>query len=446
MDRQELESARRKFEERSALWKSAGGAAFATPAAQQTYQRHVQMVLDAIQLKKPERVPVCPSVGFYQFTYSGVTAREGMYDYARLAYAVTKYHRDFLPDSLSGSPIYGSGKLFDILDYRLYNWPGHGVPETAPYQCVEAEYMLADEYDRLIQDPSDYFARFYLPRVFGALEGWRNLGPLTDILELPLTGGPMVAFGLPAVQQSLRKLIEAGDAAMEWIQACSAIDGEIRDTLGLPGLIGCFSKAPFDTLGDTLRGTRAIMLDRFRRPAKLLAALERLTPLAIELGVRGADARRHPLCFIPLHKGADGFLSDADFKKFYWPTLKALILGLIKEGVVPYLFAEGGYNQRLDVITDPDIPPGATVWLFDKTDLKEVKKRFTGWACFSGNVPVSLLKAARPEQVRDYVKRLIDEVAGDGGFILATGAVVDDAEPENLHALIDTGKEYGVYR
>ena len=42
-----------------------------------------------------------------------------------------------------------------------------------------------------------------------------------------------------------------------------------------------------------------------------------LTPLAIELGVRGANARRHPLCFIPLHKGADGFLSDADFKKFY---------------------------------------------------------------------------------------------------------------------------------
>ena len=55
-------------------------------------------------------------------------------------------------------------------------------------------------------------------------------------------------------------------------------------------------------------------------------------------------------------------------------------------------------------------------------------------------------KTGSVSMLRDCVKRLIDDVAGDGGFILATGAVVDDAEPENLHALIDTGKEYGVYR
>jgi hypothetical protein len=40
----------------------------------------------------------------------------------------------------------------------------------------------------------------------------------------------------------------------------------------------------------------------------------------------------------------------------------------------------------------------------------------------------------------------MDDVAQDGGFILSTGAVLDDAEPENLHALIDAGKEYGIYR
>ena len=77
--------------------------------------------------------------------------------------------------------------------------------------------------------------------------------------------------------------------------------------------------------------------------------------------------------------------------------------------------------------------------------MKEVKKRFTGWSCFGGNVPVSLLKAATPEQVSDYVKRLMDDVAGDGGFILSTGAVLDDATPENFHAFIDAGKKYGVY-
>ena len=78
--------------------------------------------------------------------------------------------------------------------------------------------------------------------------------------------------------------------------------------------------------------------------------------------------------------------------------------------------------------------------------MKEVKRRFTGWAAFGGNVPVSLLQAGTPQDVENYVKRLLDDVAGDGGFILSTGAVLDHAQPENLHALIDTGMKYGVYR
>jgi uroporphyrinogen-III decarboxylase len=149
---------------------------------------------------------------------------------------------------------------------------------------------------------------------------------------------------------------------------------------------------------------------------------------------------------MPLHKGADGFMSDADFRKFYWPTLKAVILGLIEKGYVPYLFAEGGYNQRLDAIAESGIPAGKTIWMFDQTDMRQVKKKLGSWACFGGNVPLSLLKAGTTQQVSDYVKRLIDDCAQDGGFILSTGAVLDDAKAENLHAMIDTGKEYGVYR
>ena len=422
------------------------GVQFASPKVERAYQERVQMIKDAVQVKKPARVPVCPTIGFYPFAYAGVSAQEAMYDTDKLGLALKKFHADFLPDSLSSAPIYGSGKIFEILDYKLYRWPGHGVPAAAPYQCVEAEYMHADEYDLFINDPSGYFARFYLPRVFGALSGWQMTAPLTDILELPFFGPYIVPIGIPPVQESYQKLLEAGRAAMEWIQAAGAVDGWSMSTLGLPVLLGGFTKAPFDTLGDTLRGTRAIMLDKFRQPKKLLAAMERLVPLAIDMGVRTAGLGHHPIVFIPLHKGADGFMSNEDFKTFYWPTLKAVVLGLIDEGLVPYLFVEGGYNQRLDIVADPDIPKGTTIWIFDQSDMQAVKKRFSGWACFGGNVPVSMLKAGTPEDVKTYVKRLIDDVAQDGGFILSTGAVLDDAVPENLHAMIDTGKEYGVYR
>ena len=71
----------------------------------------------------------------------------------------------------------GSGPLFDILDYKLYRWPGHGVAPTASYQALEGEFMHADEYDLLINDPSNFFTRYYLPRVFGAWTPWRCWAP-----------------------------------------------------------------------------------------------------------------------------------------------------------------------------------------------------------------------------------------------------------------------------
>ena len=65
-----------------------------------------------------------------------------------------------------------------------------------------------------------------------------------------------------------------------------------------------------------------------------------------------ADKSGVPVAFIPMHRGADGFMSEKQFLTFYWPYLKQVILGFIEEGIVPYLFAEGGYNSRLHIIKD----------------------------------------------------------------------------------------------
>jgi len=109
---------------------------------------------------------------------------------------------------------------------------------------------------------------------------------------------------------------------------------------------------------------------------------------------------------------------------------------------IPCLLVQGAYDQRLDTIADPDIPAGHMIWMLDQTDIEEVKKR------------LGLLwreRASRADAGRDtaggleYARQLIEDVAQGGGFILSTGAVLDDTNRENLHALIEAGKEYGVY-
>ena len=81
-----------------------------------------------------------------------------------------------------------------------------------------------------------------------------------------------------------------------------------------------------------MRGTRGLMLDKFRQPENVKAAMERLVPQAIDWAVRSNNMTGNPIVFIPIHKGADGFMSDADFKELYWPTFKAVLLGLIEAG------------------------------------------------------------------------------------------------------------------
>ena len=83
------------------------------------------------------------------------------------------------------------------------------------------------------------------------------------------------------------------------------------------------------------------------------------------------------------------------------------------------------------------------VWQFDATDMKEAKRHLGGYQCIAGNVPGSLLLAGTPEEVDQYVKQLVADAAGEGGFLLSPGTVVGEAKPECLKSMIDAGKKYG---
>ena len=239
----------------------------------------------------------------------------------------------------------------------------------------------------------------------------------------------------------LQKLIDAGDAAMEWLQAAMAADGSVMARLGIPQTAGGATKAPYDILGDTMRGTRGLMLDKFRQPDKIKAAMERLVPQAIDWAVRSNNMTGNPIVFIPIHKGADGFMSDADFKELYWPTFKAVLLGLIEEGLVPWVFVEGSYNERLEVIADEDIPAHRMVWMFDATDMERAKAIVGKRQCIGGNVPAALFAMGTTEEMDAYVKDLLGKTAGDGGFILSSGIVLDEADPAAYRAFIEAGRE-----
>jgi uroporphyrinogen-III decarboxylase len=342
-----------------------------------------------------------------------------------------------------GSPgLVLSGRVLEMLDYRMYNWPRHGLPADTPsLQYIENEYMKADEYDKLLKDPSDFLLRSFLPRSFGTFAPFQKLLSLTSIVELPQ--GYLMPFASPDVQKALRALIDAGKELADKqkvVDECQQAGLEA----GFPPLTGGSYpvKAPFDTLGDTLRGTKGILMDMYRQPDKIHEAMDRIADLTIS-EVAASDAEGSPLIMIPLHKGDDTFMSGKQFETFYWPSLKKVILGLVNEGFVPMLFAEGSYNKRLDIIGE--LPRGSVVWYFDRTDIVKAKEVIGDVVCIAGNVPSSLLITGTPRAVKEHCRQLIETVGRNGGYILASGAGLSEVSADNLRAMMAAAKEFGVY-
>jgi len=424
-------------------WLSGAGVEFASPEAEAAYKARVTRYIDAIELEKtPDRVPILVPATFMPAHLYGVLPYTVMYDLDVARSTYIQFLLDYEPDHTLNPAGVCSGKVFEALDYKQYKWPGHGVPKESGYQYVEAEYMTDEDYRALIDDPSDFYARRYLPRICGALAGLEKIPPFTDLWEVVLVSGHMVPFGLPEVQDALRALMEAGNRAMAWVQMVAAFDREARG-LGYPNVIGGFTKAPFDLLADTLRGTRAAAIDMRRRPGLVFEAVERITPLALKQGVAGANLSGNPVVILPLHKGADGFMSDEQFRTFYWPSLKEVVVGLIEEGCVPHLFCEGGYNSRLEYLAE--LPKGSAYCMFDRTDMARAKEILGGTVCIAGNVPAGLVLTGTAEEMKAYCKDLIDTAAPGGGFMISFGTAMDEGKADTVHAMIDFTKEYGVY-
>jgi uroporphyrinogen-III decarboxylase len=413
-----------------------------TQDSEALYRAREKRVLDAVELKKPDRVPVTASFYFFPARYYGCSFQDMTYDWDKLEDVSLRVTREFEPD-LAQSPfgVMLPGPLLDAIGYKQMQWPGGQLDPDVPFQFVEGEYMKPDEYDYFLSDPMDFVIRRYWPRISKSLAG---LASLPRLLNVPATMGTGIfaLFSTPEMQQILDTLKKAGQEFARFGTYAQRFERILKEE-GFYSQTGGFASAPFDLLGDFLRGTKGIMLDMYRKPTAVLKACEKILPYEIERGVNSAKRSGGRLVFIALHKGLDGFMSQEQFNRYYWPTLRDLTIGLINEGLIPYVFWEGRCTSRLEAIKD--IPAGKAIYRFEATDMMKAKDILRNRVCIRGNVPISLLATGTPDDVRTYCRKLIDYAGRDGGFIMDAAAHVTEAKPENLRAMFDFTKEYGIY-
>jgi uroporphyrinogen-III decarboxylase len=136
-------------------------------------------------------------------------------------------------------------------------------------------------------------------------------------------------------------------------------------------------------------------------------------------------------------------MSTKQFETFYWPSFKKVLLGMIDEGLVPMPFAEGNYRPRLEIIQD--MPRASMIWWFEYMDMAQAKATVGKTNTIAGNLPISIVMTGTSEDVKEGCRKLIETCADGGGYILAAATSMDQGRIENLHAMMDAAKEYGVY-
>lgn len=406
------------------------------------YDAREARVRAAISLKEPDRVPIIPVMEAFPVYHGGETIQACMQDYKKTEACFDKFFTDFKPD-LGWDPIMiFPEQVLSGLGMNWFRWPGKGIDDpNIMYQFIEDEYMKADEYDEAIYDMTQFMMSKWIPRSFKKMEAFKKL-----YFRNAMWFGFLGTFGNidDEVVASFQAAADTAKAMSGWFKYLDAYRSKMTNQFGIPLAYGGFAYAPFDMIGDSLRGTTGILTDMYDNPDKLLRLIDHIKQYAIEDQIKGALASGRPYVWFWLHKGVDEFMSDEMYAKFYWPSLQKYIVALVEAGLTPVVYCEGNYKTRLKYLMD--VPRGKVIYDFEGMDMLKAKKELGNIACIAGNLPNYMLSYGTPNEVTEYTRRLIETCGVGGGFMLDTSALVDDAKPENLAAMFEAVEQYGWYK
>ena len=377
--------------------------------AMEIYKEREERVQAAINLKIPDRVPVICFEDGYSWAYAGINSKDFMTDNEKMMTALEKFHLDFQPDMQAFPPTLLDSLTMVIAEPCLVKIPGEDLQPGSVHQLVETEIMKKEDYE------------------YAYKEGYMQL-----LLKLL----PKLRPDMPEVEEKFLAKIESASPLF-----CSNV--ERLKELGIPCLAGGGMESPFSLLS-MMRSYEKFCLDLYRCQDIVVQAVERLTPEIAQFAITACKLVGVPRALIGLHREGSSFFSLKQFEKIGLPEIKELVNLLSEAGIVTILHCDGDWTPNLPYLKE--LPKAKCVLQLDaSTDIFKAKEILGNRICIDGNLMETLLAFGTPAKIEDHCKKLIDLVGEGGGFILK-GEPPKEAKPENIRAMINTAKTYGVYK
>lgn len=379
------------------------------------YDERVQLYLDTLHHKRIKRVPsYLMTDALYAVQYKDQSLKKATYDPEVVLNCMEKMLSEVPCDGVGN--IYTKGAMF----YRVLESKNYVQSQEGFLQHPEIYTLEAEEMQELAENAFKTIAEKVLPRSLGKMD----------------ISFPMNVYTMMKAQM--------GNAAY----LGTLVGG--KQTVGVktnvPLVYTNLTKAPLDYIGSSVRGLVELFKDLRRNKDAVLRSCDALLPLLEatgELGFKAPD-RQFPFIFMPTL--IPHFLKTKDFEKFYFPTFKKLIKNLADKGFNFVIQFEGNWERFYHCLQE--LPKNKIFGIFEFGDPKLAKEMLGDTMIVSGFYPLTLLGMGSEQECIDKAKEVMDILAPGGSYIFTTDKQltnIKDANPENLKALYQFVREYGIY-
>jgi len=369
------------------------------------YMTSEERMIAAINLEKPDRVPISPLIGIdVAATYFGLNTVEMHKNPIKGLDILLKFFDEFGSwDGYSIFPLVKSG--YTLAGFKV-KAPGQELPDNYFAQFDEGEWMKIEDY-KTVSDIG--WSKFVSEEYIYRISDWTA----EDVIK--------------SRNEILNLIVKA---RMEWVE---------KRNVGLR--TGDYRVHPFFTLSLN-RSLLKFTQDLYYRPELVETALDTMTDEFIQMVKAQCKNNGGNVVFIPEERAEGAIYPLKIFERFWWPYTKRIVESLNDEGIIPWLHLDQCWDINIPFFKE--LPRASCILDLDGlTDIFRAKEILKDHLCLMSDVSASLFSIGTPKQVEDYVKKLIDKLGVDGGHILASGCEVPpDCRPENFKAFLKTGKTY----
>jgi len=362
----------------------------------QLFNEHLNRLIKAVALEKPDRVPVCHDADNVAALLKGLKLKDFCTD---PVYAHKMALEGIL--ELGGGQFDACHQPVNLPQFLGFMWlsdmklPGRELRDNEIWQLDEKPLMTEEDYDFILD------------------KGWNAF------------------VGMYAKTRLKDDIFEA-------FQTMMAISPEIIKNIKDAGIVpiteGAAALPPVESFF-AARSMTSMMRDLFRFPDKVEAACDVVMEETLETLEEILKSQAPFAVFTGGTRTTPEFLSPKLWERFYFKYQKGIAEKIIEAGSVVYFHMDGRWDLGLEYFRE--FPKGKCIFACDGlTDIYKVKEILGESMCVMGDVPPSLLALGDPHEVYAYCSKLIREI-GPSGFILGPGCVAPaNAKPENIKAML----------